>query len=304
MPDFLIESHLPISKSAKERISHEPLITGDSFRAIADHIIDETKIPFNPRRVRNGDIIFLGRNYLSFFFEKIYPKILSPFFLITSNGTGPTFEGYRRGASPSIYKNKLNDSKIIKWFSRNVDLPQHPKMHIIPVGACWFSPIREIKVLQEELNRVKKNFQMEKSIFCNVGFSVWTNPSKREPCYSYFKKQSFASIVPSLPFPEYINTLKNSLFVISPEGCNIDCYRTWEALICGAYPVVQSSTIDSLFEDLPVVIVNSWEEVTEEFLLLKKEEFERSYFNLEKLKFDYWKKIILNEKKKYLSKKN
>ena len=34
----------------------------------------------------------------------------------------------------------------------------------------------------------------------------------------------------------------------------------------GTIPIIITSSIDELFEDLPVVIVDSWEQITEDYL--------------------------------------
>lgn len=91
---------------------------------------------------------------------------------------------------------------------------------------------------------------------------------------------------------EYLIDLARSKFVLSPRGNGLDCYRTWEALYMGAFPVVRSSEIDSLFENLPVLIVDEWENVTEAFLKEKYSEMEAKEFQWEKLHPEYWFKLI------------
>jgi len=50
--------------------------------------------------------------------------------------------------------------------------------------------------------------------------------------------------------------------VMSPPGNGPDCYRTWEAIYLGAVPIVLRSTLAvSLAADLPIWVVDSWEEV-------------------------------------------
>jgi hypothetical protein len=49
-------------------------------------------------------------------------------------------------------------------------------------------------------------------------------------------------------------------------GNGIDCYRTWEALIMGAVPIVLRTEILPLYEDMPIMIVDKWTEVTRESL--------------------------------------
>ena len=56
----------------------------------------------------------------------------------------------------------------------------------------------------------------------------------------------------------------------------------------GCYPIIESSTLDPLFKDLPVVIIHDWSEVTEEFLTLKYKELTNKNWSRESLYADYW----------------
>lgn len=53
-------------------------------------------------------------------------------------------------------------------------------------------------------------------------------------------------------------------FTISPHGMGLDCHRTWEDLILGCIVVVKTSSLDPLYQGLPVVIVDDWDEINEE----------------------------------------
>ena len=46
--------------------------------------------------------------------------------------------------------------------------------------------------------------------------------------------------------------------------------------------------VDELFDDLPVLLVDRWEEVTEKLLTETIEAFALKDFNMEKLKLKYW----------------
>jgi hypothetical protein len=78
-------------------------------------------------------------------------------------------------------------------------------------------------------------------------------------------------------------------FVISPHGNGLDCHRTWEALALGCIPIVKRSPIDKLYEDLPVLIVKEWSDVTLELLLSTLTTFKDKLFNLDKITLQYWK---------------
>jgi len=52
------------------------------------------------------------------------------------------------------------------------------------------------------------------------------------------------------------------VFVLSPFGGGMDCYRMWEALIFGHIVITQQSPLDVLYEGLPVVSVRDWTQIT------------------------------------------
>ena len=53
-------------------------------------------------------------------------------------------------------------------------------------------------------------------------------------------------------------------FVLCPSGMGWDTYRHWEVLLMGSIPVMESSPgFDRTFTDLPVLIVSSFDKVTD-----------------------------------------
>jgi hypothetical protein len=59
-----------------------------------------------------------------------------------------------------------------------------------------------------------------------------------------------------------------SKFVLCPPGLGPDSYRLWEVLYLGAIPIIERTQggWDDLLVDLPVLLVDSYEEITPEFL--------------------------------------
>ena len=82
--------------------------------------------------------------------------------------------------------------------------------------------------------------------------------------------------------------LSSCRFVAAPRGNGLDTHRLWEALYVGSYPIVKTSSLDSLYADLPVVIIRDWSEVTEEFLQKKYKELQQKSFSWDKLYLSYW----------------
>jgi hypothetical protein len=80
-------------------------------------------------------------------------------------------------------------------------------------------------------------------------------------------------------------------FVVSPHGNGLDCHRTWESLVLGNIPIVKRSSIDALYEGLPVVIVDDWREIDQanlnRWLATHAEAFSRPDVQA-RLTNDYW----------------
>ncbi len=83
-------------------------------------------------------------------------------------------------------------------------------------------------------------------------------------------------------------------FVLSPFGNGMDCHRTWEALLCGCIPIVRASVFNELFDELPVLIVDKWEDVTLQLLKQTVYEFklkhQQNAFQYERLHLSYYTK--------------
>jgi len=91
---------------------------------------------------------------------------------------------------------------------------------------------------------------------------------------------------------------KKSMFVISPPGNGHDCHRTWEALYCGAVPIVLANEIDlELIKNLPILIVNNYSELKSYNLVdlrsIYRDLWDKS--DLSKLDPTYWKNLIFEQ---------
>jgi len=255
-------------------------ITGNEFRKCADYIVEGCVANFNPKAIPPKSIIFIDVYSLPYFFSKIFPLIKNQFFLITHNGDA---------SAPGEFVSYLNDSHIIKWFGQNCDTI-HSKFIPIPIGIPnphW--PHGNTKVFDETLDYLESISQKKiQKLYINFPYIATSNPSVRGPLYEFFKNKQFAVFADKKPWKEYLLETAQYQFILSPFGNGLDCIRTWEALLVGSIPVVKKSTLDALYENLPVIIVNEWDEVTEEYLIKKYKEIIKKPFKKEKLFMDYW----------------
>lgn len=271
---------------AQDRLSSYPYVSGDTFRAAAHYIVDETGFNIAPKNVKYGDLIFVKTDYLNVFFHRFHPKIGNSYILITHNSDYP---------APGKYANYLEDPKILAWFAQNMDI-HHPKLHPIPIGMAnryWpHGSIENMKEIQLTLPSLNKD------ILLYMNFAISTYPSERKLVYNLFKDKDFCEKLDSKDHRSYLCDLARSKFVLSPRGNGLDCHRTWEALLLGAIPIIKTCSLDPLYKELPVIIVKDWREINLEFLEKKWIEMSAKTYNLKKLYADYWLQFIMLHAKK------
>jgi hypothetical protein len=109
--------------------------------------------------------------------------------------------------------------------------------------------------------------------------------------------------------PEIYERNRQYPFWLSPRGNGIDCHRTWEALYLDIIPIVWNNSLNVLYENLPVVIINDYEQLNEEFLyeklneISKKKLSKEKIYKYEKLRNAYWRRLIL-DKSRHREKEN
>jgi hypothetical protein len=197
----------------------------------------------------------------------------------------------------------ISNEKLIHWYSQNCFL-NHPKLSRIPIGldyhtihkghALWGGITTPIVQEQQLHNlREKMNPFWDRKIMCYSNFHFRMYDSMK---FGYKRTDTIRDVSSDLVYYEpiflkrYESWIKQSkyAFVISPHGNGLDCHRTWEAILLGCIPIVKKSSIDSLYEDLPVLIVDEWTDVTKELLMKTIIEFKDKSFLYERLYLKYW----------------
>jgi len=209
-----------------------------------------------------------------------------------------------------VFEKLISNHFLLHWFSQNMTI-DHPKITRMPIGMDYhtmesrdvWGPITIASTQEVLLNGVKSNsipfYERELKCYSNFHFQMNTK-------YGQDRKDAVAQIPTDLVYyePQIVprlkswNTQKEYAFIISPHGGGYDCHRLWEALILGCIPIVKTSPIDKLYEDLPVFIVKSWSDITMELLVKTVDKFkikhQRGEFKYEKLSLQYWMTQIKN----------
>ncbi len=266
------------------RPSSYPFISGDSFRAMSQHICDE-HFNINPERVEKNDIVFVRGNFLIDFFKNVHPKIEYPYILISHNDDTNIDE----------YFSKYIDEKILHWFAQSVTF-KHPQLTALPAGISnlYHNNIGQLRYFDQ------KNIKKEGKTLIRYNFSIKSS-AERIDAKKNLDKNPLSKKIEVKNQDEYIELIKKSYYVASPSGAGVDSHRTWEAMYLRTIPIVIKNPMNKHFKDigLPMLMINSWDDIhnfTEDFL--KKEYdniFNKDYFP--QVFMDYWQREIIKYKK-------
>lgn len=269
--------------NSSETDSSAPFISSNTFRAHCDFTFDQFNRTLDPKKVKQGNLVYVKTDYLGEFFTNIHPHVSTQYIIVSHDSDYPI---------PGNYKAYLDDPKLIAWFGENVEGYTHAKLHPLPLGLIKSHlPWGNLDVVQKVMNLMPAT---ERNHLLYLNFRLDTCVDERCLLVKMFHDKSYTYYVPSptKSYEDYLMDLLRSKFVLCPRGFGLDSHRTWESLLMGAIPIVRSSTLDSMFENLPVVIVKDWNELTEEFLLQKYEEIKSRTFQMDKVYAEYWLKQI------------
>lgn len=191
----------------------------------------------------------------------------------------------------------LTSNKVDRIFQWNKAI-NHEKITCLPIGLNKDRHLESLLEVYDQKEEKKEllmiNFNLtdesRKGILENQELlKISKKMESIEPKKTYFKK-SFVDgkIGVSETDVKYYKKMSQFKFVLSPKGAGEDCHRTWEALYLGCIPIVLSSSIDEIYQDLPVLVVKSWNEISEDLLNQIWEEYQQKEWDTKKLKLDYW----------------
>lgn len=246
--------------------------------------------PFNPDDVFPGSLIFTTAFSIDHFFKEIHPKIKNPYILI-SLYVGPTL-------ATSDY---INDPKIIAWYGNaNAEAVKFKKFRMIPIGVNRSLHIYEQRHEINNLFKQLRNQPKKGLLYANFRINAGSTDHRRST-YETLKNKSFCVMSGPKNFENYITETAHFKFAASPLGDMYDCYRHWEALLVGTIPIVQASSLNKIFEGLPVIVVKNYNELTENFLNQQYKKLKHQEYTFEKLYMKYWVDIIHKERDRFLA---
>jgi hypothetical protein len=247
--------------------------------------------------IKYGDIIYVCADSIDNFINKTN-SINTSFILVSGDGDLTVSDELIEN-----YKDFINSSKLIKWYSQNCTAT-HLKIFKIPIGldyhsyqdhiTNYISPVDHEKKIIEIIKDSQPFYNRINKIYANFHFRLeYPNNDRKDAYQNVNKDLVYYTPQRTERFKTYSDQTIYA-FVLSPHGNGLDCHRTWESLILGSIPIVKKSQLDELYVDLPVLIVNEWSDLTQELLDETIITFKNKKFNYNKLTLKYWTEKIKN----------
>lgn len=224
--------------------------------------------------VRDGDLVWMRLHALPQFVREALPRIRGRFALLTGD------EDWSIPGSFSGSRELLESPKLVCWFSQNLDVgAKHPKLRGLPIGLDfhtisngprWGHAQATPAEQEAELEMVRSSMPPTEerllSAHADFHFHKTKEQAGAEGRDSVQRAlQGNASVVFQAKMLRRLDLWREKTryaFVVSPHGNGLDCHRTWESLVLGNIVIVKRSSLDPLYEGLPVVIVDDWREIT------------------------------------------
>tara|TARA_R110002020_G_scaffold378887_2_gene589919 strand:+ start:2022 stop:2828 length:807 start_codon:yes stop_codon:yes gene_type:complete len=198
---------------------------------------------------------------------------------------------------------------IKKWFAQGV-VTNNPLVVGMPYGVdnhedCiveghgkgWSNLAMKPVLLSNPPARI---FDPQKELYAN--FSISTHPIRKK-VHDICKNLDYVTTTVSLSHKEsversyikYINDILNHKMVVCPRGnAPAETHRFWETLYLGRVPIIKKNRGNSFFTELPVVVLESWDDLTNlDFINSQYEKVKNNSKDM--LYIEYWKSRILNE---------
>jgi hypothetical protein len=178
---------------------------------------------------------------------------------------------------------KILNSNIRVWFCQN-KLIQHSKLRSLPIGLYYPHDENYIMQLYNQCQQPKQTNL--KLVYLNI--NVDTYPEERSKIVELYYDKDWITYENKVSLGTYLSSMYCHKFVFAPRGNGLDTFRLWEALYLGCIPIVKYHIGYDDFKDLPILFVESWDNITEDFLTTQYKIIISKQYNFDKLKMSYW----------------
>jgi len=210
-------------------------------------------------KLQHNDTIYVAHCKLNEFASNFLPYITTDTIIISSS----LFFAYPEGLEDAA-SNITNHPNIIHWFSTNSGFSgytggqrDHPKVSSFPLGLKpnlggrtrlpARNPLPYFRsVFMEYYNRTTVRHTLGNEERKDDEISVRPFLNKSNVLFASYlgstsdsRKGLPSETTGPLPYPQYLRTMADSHYVLSPDGDHPDCHRHYEAIGLGTIPITQ-----------------------------------------------------------------
>lgn len=230
--------------------SSYPFISGDTFRAIADHKIERNRHLPNPQHVKTGHLVFCQSDEMHRLSLQFVSSFSGPAIILFGNSD--------RNQSGTIKELAMSDN-VLAVFAQNLSISL-PKVFALPIGL----ENRRLKMVgrPEHFRSRQQNVQV-REMKIGWSFAVENNPTARETAKLILAAHPLAVHFGRVSVTRHQKLVQRFAFLACPPGNGLDTHRTWEAMYLGSIPIVLRSTAMEQFEQLglPIWLIDDFQEL-------------------------------------------
>ena len=178
----------------------------------------------------------------------------------------------------------LKHKSLTRWYSWNAN---HPDVHPIPIGLNEDSQLQPMMNANRAVSKVSKllvNFKLDRpertALHNRVKDLSWVHV---EPYQKKWESQ--------VALTAHYEALSKYAWTLCPRGAGQDTHRLWEALYLGSIPVVLKSNLSPLYVGLPVIQLDTWDDLSLETLKQLSQTLPTDRHNAY---FEHWADVIRN----------
>lgn len=262
-------------------------------------------------KIKNNDVVYVITTTLLQFVKIILPQLENnniKIKLVTgSSDVGAPYEISARTRT-NLLEILTKSHSIIHWFCQNYDSKEEILNIIpIPIGldyhtlyqnglnhewGSYATPVQQETILDSVENnsndfedRINKSFSFFHFFMLNRH-----DKDRHKANYVLDNKQENDFMEKKMNRTETWKLCSQYKYIISPHGNGLDCHRTYEAMCLGCIPVVRSSSLDLLYKDMPIIILDKWDDFNIEEL--NKRSISINKISKEKIYLKYWVNLI------------
>ena len=199
-------------------------------------------------------------------------------------------------------------NEIFKQLSHNIIVASNnvvldKRVISVPIfvtNTSWCKVIGNLDVIVEQFKKPK--FYGEKGE--NLLYMNFNNSHGRNYCY-FEERNNVYDLFNSKDWVtkgtfernhdghrRFVEQIYNHKFILCPWGNGVDTHRLWMSLYLGSIPVTKDHPTYQNYRHLPIIFINDWNEVTEEFLHKKYEEISNKTYDFSILNINYWDNLF------------